>query len=192
VLQYGFYRHATDADKPDLADIHLLILDTRKYPRGTFIQDLQAIKWFQGYSPELGELASLRLSEQYFGEFLSQGYLGVREQCSQTSMQKLIDAGLLGLLPHFMNDRKRLSGPVLATREWIDEGMTREATSDEVRTAITVAQGCFGSRWALPVAVMLLALKPRDFDPTILVGFRCMFSGKLPNRTSADRYRALR
>ncbi|KAL2143404.1 hypothetical protein VTI28DRAFT_10458 [Corynascus sepedonium] len=39
-----------------------------------------------------------------------------------------------------------------------------------------MAQACYGSRWALPVAAMLLSLKPRKHnDSVILGGFRSMF-----------------
>ncbi|KAF2457214.1 hypothetical protein BDY21DRAFT_386020 [Lineolata rhizophorae] len=42
------------------------------------------------------------------------------------------------------------------------------ATHREVRTAITIAERCFDDRWALPVVAILIALKPRTDNDTII------------------------
>nr|KAK5449234.1 hypothetical protein LTR18_002323 [Exophiala xenobiotica] len=56
----------------------------------------------------------------------------------------------------------------------------------DVRKAVTIAQGCFGDRWAPPVAAMLLSLKSRRRDDAaILEGFRSMFSGEAINTFQA-------
>jgi hypothetical protein len=58
-----------------------------------------------------------------------------------------------------------------------DKGKTTEHY--EVRTAIVIAERCYPGRWALPVATMLLALKPRMHnDCVILDGFASTYSGK--------------
>ena len=190
LLQYGLHRHSKDHDRPGLSDVHLLTLDTRQFPKGTFIQDLEAIKAFGGYMysedhQNLRNLQNLRMSEYYFGEYLSQGRLDISERCSQTSMKQLIDMGLFKLCPMLAENSqwnlwaKRV---VLIRKGFADEAEATDKTS--VRTAITMAQMCFGADFALPLAVMLLSLKNRKIDDwAVLDGVRSMFTGELEDAT---------
>ena len=185
-LQYGLYRHLKDYDKPDLAQVFLLIIDTSQLPKGIFVKDIEAINSINFYShgqiKDLSDLFKLRKGEWYFGEYLTQGKLNIEGACAVTSMQKMIDLGLFELQPD-LEDRDKwnswadrvveLRRPIKYSRD------SPLVTRTEVRKAIFIAQGCFGDRWTVPVAAMLLALKPRKKDdPVILNGFEAMFKGK--------------
>ncbi|KAJ2897755.1 uncharacterized protein MKZ38_004378 [Zalerion maritima] len=178
VLQYGLYRYRTDHDKPSLSEIHLLMLDTRQFPEGTFLRDLEAIDEFQKHSADLAGIKTWRMSDKYFGEYLTQGRLNVDGQCSQTSMQQLIDMGLFTLCPALgiTGEWTRWAIPVVNIRNDFD-GPAISIDRKNVRSAITMAQAYLGDRLALPFAVMLLSLQHRQHDDeTILGGFRAMFT----------------
>lgn len=165
VLQYGLYRDRTDHDKPSLSEIHLLMLDTRQFPKGTFLRDLEAIDEFQKHSADLAGIKTWRMSDKYFGEYLTQGRLNVDGQCSQTSMQQLIDMGLFTLCPALgiTGEWIKWAIPVLNTRKDFD-GPAIPIDGENVRSAITMARACLGNRLALPFAVMLLSLQHRQHD----------------------------
>jgi hypothetical protein len=82
VLQYGLYRYRMDFDEPSLSDIHLLVLDTRQFPKGTFIKDLEAINEFKSHSADLSAIWEQRVSKEYFREYLTQGRLYIDGLCS--------------------------------------------------------------------------------------------------------------
>jgi hypothetical protein len=190
LLQYGLYRSTMD-NKPKLEDIHLLILDTRHFPRGTFIKDLDAMSDLSIQSDRLAyslaDLMSFRTGgskKWYFGEYLSQGRLNVTGHCSQTSMQKLLDMGLFELCPalEYNEDNNPWDGwasVVVRIRKEMQNRETQPTTRGDVRKAITMAQACYGSRWTLPFAAMLLALQPRQYDDNVILeGVWSMFDGK--------------
>lgn len=188
-LQYGLRRHNTDHDKSELSQISLLMLDTRGFPIGTFIKDVEIMEVFAQYTDfnqtkNLDDFFQFRKSDRgyYFGEYLTQGRIDIRGRCIVTNMQRLIDAGLFELRPE-LKDKSRW-------REWANRVVdlrklfkapqdTPTTTHTEVRKAITVAGACFGNGWDIPVAIMLLALKRRQTkDPVIINGFAAMFAGK--------------
>ena len=185
LLQYGLYRHVKDHNRPALSNVHLLVLDTRQFPKGTFIQDLEAIKAFSGHTgserQNLTNLLELRMSEYYFGEYLSQGRLDISDRCSQTSMRQLIDMGLFKLCPMLAENSQWDLWPKRVL--FIRKGFANEVEATDktsVRTAIIMAQVCFKADFALPLAVMLLSLKNRKIDDgAILDGVRSMFTGEL-------------
>jgi hypothetical protein len=161
----------------------VLVVDTRKFPKGTFVQDSKAMTHFAPYSETLQEMCEPKVIDLFShnGEYLSQGCLDVSGQCSQTSMQQLVDAGLFTLCPQLSMPKlwDQLVLPVFGIRMQILRA-PEESEKKDVRLAITVAEACFGSRWAIPLAAMLLLLQPRKpSDKTILDGFRSMFSGEL-------------
>ena len=139
-------------------------------------------------NPNLLKLLSLRENPTragerfYFGEYLSQGYLDVEGRCGQTTMDKIISMGLFDLQPAFADKSgwPYLGKSILKIRERITgQFFSNKAIRGEVRKAIAIASGCFGDRWALPVATMLLALRHRfENDPVILNGMAAMFYGK--------------
>ena len=189
-LQYGLYRHrGSRFVEPDLSKISLLVLDTRGLPKGTFVKDLEVMETFSAYSDpkvqaNLKDFVKLRKGNRgyYFGEYLTQGDVDIKGKCVVTNMQRLIDVGLFELLPMFSDESKWTMWPnrVLEFRKSFDTLQNaRTTTHAEVRDAITIAGACFGGPWILPVATMLLALKPRKTkDPVIVSAFAAMFSGK--------------
>ncbi|KAK4119723.1 hypothetical protein N657DRAFT_693505 [Parathielavia appendiculata] len=124
-----------------MSQTHVLVIDTRMFPKGAFIKDMEAIETFYLYSGELRQVRRRRLSGKYFGEYLSQGRLDVSGQCHQASMQQLIDAGLFALCPRLDDkDRwERWALPVLDIRKEI-KGASIPADKEAVRRAIAVAQ----------------------------------------------------
>ena len=186
LLQYGLYRHKNDFDNPSYSDIHLLVIDTRQFPKGTFIRDLEVIEEFHKFhtpqmsSESLAIVHGWRASKLYFGEYLTQGRLHIDGKCSQTSMQRLIDLGLFTLCPPLEDDEpsKKWAKAVLEIRNGFEVAV-KDTDKKSVRIAITMAQACFGTRWSLPLAVMLLSLQRRQYDDrTIIDGFHSMFTGK--------------
>ncbi|KAF3032321.1 hypothetical protein E8E12_002369 [Didymella heteroderae] len=190
VLQYGLHRaRQGNQDGYQFSQITLLILDTRSLPDGVFVKDLELIDAFAHHSDpaireNLAYLRELRQSSRgyYFGEYLSQGRLDINGICSQATMQNLIDSGLFKLMPELESKE--------SWNKWADRVVelrgqfnihNNVGLSDrpDVRRAITIAETCFPGQWALLVAVMLLALKPRMNKDRIVVGaFAAMYSEK--------------
>jgi hypothetical protein len=171
-LQYGLHlarRNNPGEYKP--SQITLLILDTRSIPDGVFVKDLDLLNVFSGYSDlnlerNLAYLETMRLGSMgyYFGEYLSQGRLKIQDRCAQATMQDLIDCGLFKLLPELENEDpwNQWANRVVELRKPFSETEKGKMSEHyEVRTAIAIAGRCCPGRWALPVAMMLLALKPR-------------------------------
>jgi hypothetical protein len=189
VLQYGLYRHRASDDSTDLSQIFLLILDTRGFPKGTFIKDMEIMEVFAQYSEinqqkNLNNFLQFRKSNKgyYFGEYLTQGDLNIQGRCVQTTMQRMIDAGLFELKSELGDESKwdQWANRVVSLREPLEASQDApSATHAEVRKAITIAEACFGDCWVVPVAAMLLALKHRKKnDPVIVDGFAAMFAGE--------------
>ena len=188
-LQHGLRRHNTDHDKPELSQISLLILNTRGFPIGTFIKDMEIMEVFAPYADikkmkNLDDFFQFRTSDRgfYFGEYLTQGRIDIRGKCIVTNIQKLIDAGLFELRSELKDDSRwgEWANRVVDLRKVFKASQnTPTATHTEVRKAITIAGACFGNDWDIPVAIMLLALKRRQRkDPVIINGFAAMFAGK--------------
>ncbi|KAH8803334.1 hypothetical protein F5884DRAFT_861664 [Xylogone sp. PMI_703] len=183
-IQYGLYRHRKDFDYPELSRIFVLVLDTQYFPKGTFIKDLEAIKAFQENSKDLQKWYDFRTRKEkgkyYFGEYLTQGNLNTKGKCTEASVQQMIDLGLFDLNPE-MGERAHWdewASQVVKLRSVFRESyLVTPTENSEVRKAITLAQGCFGNRWAFPIAAMLLSFKPRQQDDLVIVaGFRAMFT----------------
>lgn len=103
-IQYIYYRHSSPRDGSRLADIKLYVIDTTKFPRGTFMRDLDLMHIFGEFDEDLKDLQSLRNgSSYYFGEFLSQGTLKIENKC------QTIPANIL-----FEQDRLRRIQPQFA------------------------------------------------------------------------------
>jgi hypothetical protein len=183
LLQYALFRQNTERDKIGLSRMRLLVLDTRQFPKGTFIRDLEAIGAFSGYNKRLGGLKTLRKGECYFGEYLSQGYLDVAGNCEEISIQELVNRDhLYELCPMLRkSDRGKWVHEVVKIRNAFGKRETAQPTDiREIRIAISMAQGFVGSRFALPIAAKLLSLRQRKpDDKAILDGFCSMFSGEL-------------
>ena len=188
VLQYGLYRHRSEGS--DLSDINLMILDTHEFSPKTFIKDMEIVEFFAPPSsgrpkPSVQKLESfrqlrrLRDCQYYFGEYLSQGDLDLTGRCVQVSLRTLLDLDLFRLMPELANEEHwgKWADAVLRVREPLKERKHLETTHDEVHKAITIAKSAFGGPWAIPVAAMLLSMKPRMTDDNIVIdGFKSMFS----------------
>jgi hypothetical protein len=178
-LQYALYRHRKDGD--DLRHIHLIILDTTLFPAGTFIQDMEIMRAFQGADRRLQKFVEFRESEYYFGEYLTQGRLAIQNRCAYTSVQKMIDLGLFSLQPALADKTQWQWWPkrVLFFREQFESGQCVPTTDGDVETAVEMARQCFGGHWTVPGAIMLLALRPRKKDDAVILqGLKDRFSGK--------------
>ena len=188
-LQYGLYKHHTDHSKPKWSQFSLLILNTRGFARSTFIKDMEIMECFAPHTDScqrdnLQNLLQLRKGDKgyYFGEYLTQGTMDIRDRCVVTNMQNLIDAGLFRLKPGLGDSSKwdQWAKRVIWLREPFKASQEAPtATHAEVCKAITIAGVCFGDFWDFPMATMLLALKRRKRkDPVIINGFATMFAGK--------------
>ncbi|KAL4912988.1 hypothetical protein BDW62DRAFT_8681 [Aspergillus aurantiobrunneus] len=176
-LQYALYRHRRDGD--DLRHIQLIILDTTLFPEGTFIQDMEIMRSFQGADQRLQKFVEFRESEYYFGEYLTQGRLAVQNRCVCTSVQKMIDLGLFELQPDLADETQWQWWPkrVLDFREQFITSEYVPTTDADVDTAIDIARQCFGGQWTIPGAIMLLALQPRKRDDAVITeGLKARFS----------------
>ena len=96
-ILYGIYRssHANlgHAQVPS-QDLEILVVDTKSFPPGAFIRDLDLIDAFPPLTPEQIELRDWRTRSRrrlYFGEFFSQGSLNIRGRCVRSSLNALID-----------------------------------------------------------------------------------------------------
>ncbi|KAL5359330.1 hypothetical protein BJX96DRAFT_183677 [Aspergillus floccosus] len=99
-IQYIYYRHSSKRDGSSLAEIKLYIIDTAKFPRGTFIRDLDLIDAFYNLDDSFGlNLANLRSLRNergyYFGEYLSQGSLNIEGKHQVILAKAIIDNGRL-------------------------------------------------------------------------------------------------
>ena len=74
---------------------------------------------------------------------------------------------------------EKLADTVVCLREPFDTPQDAAvATHGEVRKAVSIAGGCLGGHWDLPLTMMLLALKPRQTnDPVITGGIMALFAG---------------
>lgn len=187
-VQYGLYRHRGAKVPVPFSDIRLFVIDTSCFPKGTFIKDLEIMGYFAGYLDHktrynLSNFTQFRLGRGgfYFGEYLTQGELDISGACVEATMQSIIDHGLFELLEGLGDKQKweKWAKAVIDIRKHF--GLKFEATDRaDVRRAITIASGCFGDRFAIPIAAMLLALKnPRPDDQVILRAFSALFTRKL-------------
>lgn len=180
-LQGGLHRYHSDKPRPKMAEIFVLVIDTHGFPKGTFLRDLEALDAFKAYTPDMNESIRRRSEgDSYFGEFFTQGDLNIEGRCSQASMQELANLGLFNLSPKMKNKKswRGWQNSVAAYRSiYREPALATEST--EVKKAVKMARRCFGEAWALPIATMLLSLKPRgDDDLTLVEGLRAEFSGE--------------
>lgn len=180
-IQHGLRRHHSDWDSPDHSNIRICIVDTRKFPRGTFVKDLDLMEAYVD-NDNVGRFLNLRLSAGgwFFGEFLSQGRLDIEARSAHTSLSLLVDMGLYDLEPRFEEEQERLAARIVDLRQPFTATplITCPASKSQVRKAIAAAQAAFGDEYAMPFALMLLSLCPRPRrDRAILGGFEATFTG---------------
>ncbi|KAK0666783.1 hypothetical protein QBC41DRAFT_366635 [Cercophora samala] len=206
VLRYAlcrmaYYDHADDNGgevqpgmRTDWKDVKVILLDTTKLPRRTFISEVELLKFFTPHetprrSRSLERLNGLRQYHHtegyYFGEYLSQGDLKIAGACVQTDLHTLKAKGLFNLIPE-LNDEKQWgkhvvkNGGVLSLREKL-YGSSAPATSEEpeIHQAIELGKLFCSQQLDLtvPAAAMFLALRKRlPHDPTMLRVFKKTFT----------------
>lgn len=179
VLQHGFRRHATDFGQPALSKLFLIMLDTRKLPKETFLRDLDAINYYYEYHSDLAGLRRIVVSpgDYYFGEYLTQGSLNIEGHCCQVSMQQLVRTGLFELCTPLAEESKwkQWADAVVDIRE--KSFSTEETDRAQVRLAILMGLVNMEARFAFPLAAMLLSLHARDTkDEFTLNEFHAMFT----------------
>ncbi|OAL54019.1 hypothetical protein IQ07DRAFT_560609 [Pyrenochaeta sp. DS3sAY3a] len=183
--QHAIRREATDRPASAPESIYISILDTREFPRGTF---LPAVALLQAYSIE--STGKLR-HDYYYGEYLSQGRLS-GGTIMNTTLDKLIAHGLYRLYPPFADDseRSRLCLRVLQLRETFTD-TPKESTHEEIKIAERISVGCFLHIGIRPVIMMtLLSLKPRyRLEPRILEAFKDNRWGTFVSDCSIECYR---
>ncbi len=145
------------------------------------MQDMEIMRSFADSDRRLRKFVEFRESEYYFGEYIAQGRLSIQGRCVCTSLQKMIDLGLFQLQPLLADQAQWQWWPkrVLAFREQFTSGKLVPTPDSHVEIAADIAGQCFGGQWAIPVAIMLLALLPRKVDAmSLMEGFKTRFTGK--------------
>ncbi|KAF5590051.1 hypothetical protein FPANT_6143 [Fusarium pseudoanthophilum] len=180
LLHYGLLRQTQDYDpKPKPSEIRLIMIDTRDFPKQTFLRDLDALNYYHDYNQGLKKLKGLRQMQYYFGEYLTQGHLDIREKCVQMTMQQLIDGGLFTVIFPALdkpnNNWADWAKPVCKLRLGIRE--SHVVDQKQIRSAIFMAQGCVGTRFLVPFALMLLGLRSRQSDNAAIANaFHSLFT----------------
>ncbi|KAF6836555.1 hypothetical protein CPLU01_03590 [Colletotrichum plurivorum] len=184
VLQYALWR-TIKIGPDDPSEIRLYVLDTTSLPPRAFVPDSALLDTFGGVdswkSRSLAGVRRLRRQTPYnFGEYLCQGALSIEGSTASATLQQIIDHGLFRLCPEMgePNDRMELAKRVVKLRNHCFD-VPRTTTKAEVRTAIALAEGCFGDEWALPMMASFLSLCKRlRNDAVIADAFKANFSEK--------------
>ncbi|OAL46890.1 hypothetical protein IQ07DRAFT_480865, partial [Pyrenochaeta sp. DS3sAY3a] len=182
-LVYIFYLHAGRRDGSDFADISLCIIDTTRFAKGAFFQDLDLMRAYSAFDSGLADMLKLRTEKHegcfYFGEYLSQGALKIEGKCAIVSAAELIQRGLFDLQPVFEEFAQwpkeyapRWVYPVFRLRNDIGRRIAGTSTSTVVRAVTRIIQ-LFEPPWRLPMAGNLIASRYCQVeDPSILDFFR--------------------
>lgn len=171
-IQYTFYRNSSAKDGSPMRDVRICVIDTRKFNPGVFIRDMDLIVAFSQHDSSLARLQGLRdAGKHYYGEYLSQGALGVEGKCQSASVQDMLDRGLLSLRLEFRdafrNGSYGWAKAVDRSRESLNDVQQQSVSSAQVEVAIRI--GCiFGPSWRLPVAVNLTALLSGRLDFNVI------------------------
>ncbi|EPE33950.1 hypothetical protein GLAREA_06963 [Glarea lozoyensis ATCC 20868] len=146
-IQYAIWRRDTFKSNPE--DIRICAIDTMKFPRGQFVQDLSLITAYQQEIENLEgrekNLFQLRRDDTRYhnGEYFSQGTVNIAGRSSMASLKSLKGFGLFKLYPEFdveMMGKSRWTNRVRDLRlVWSKEQNT---TTEEIQFASSVAM-CF-------------------------------------------------
>ncbi|CAI7616053.1 unnamed protein product [Penicillium bialowiezense] len=172
-IQYIYYQDGRNWNVSDLTDIHLYVIDTEQFPRGTFIRDMDLINIFCGVDVSLEEFKKLRLRDgarYYFGEYLSQGALKIENKCQIISADIMFERHRLRRIqPEFAEiDSAIASG----NHGWVKEVIRlREAiwrtqmiptySFVEMRDRLEAIEEIIdtvGNHWKFPIAIYLASL----------------------------------
>ncbi|KIW22040.1 uncharacterized protein PV07_12558 [Cladophialophora immunda] len=165
-VQYAIWR--ARIRKCPRSDIKICIVDTRKFPKGQFVQDLWLIRAYYATAADIGgetqRFFRFRLENENFynGEYLSQGEVNHGGRSCVISLKQLLDAGLSQLYPEFEEPRGSEKWPhrVMELRQsWSAEQVT---TDREIQLAFGVARKCFAEFEPSEIAPILLTFKNRN------------------------------
>ncbi|PYI17188.1 hypothetical protein BO99DRAFT_389234 [Aspergillus violaceofuscus CBS 115571] len=183
-LAYIYYRHWSDSDGSPLEKINLYVIDTTKFPRGTFIRDVDLLNVFIDsdplpYSNGLARLKKWREGDLYFGEYLSQGALQIEGKCQVINAQSLFDSNRLRRIqPAFADievpqQRPLWAKEVLHLRQVLE---TRGGQRMQIQPAVLrdgmhalreIADLFENPAWRLPMAVYFAALMGDRLDENV-------------------------
>lgn len=170
-IQYIYYRHLSHRDGSCLAEIKLYIIDTTKFPRGTFLRDLDLIDAFCESEESLKDLRSLRNRPgYYFGEYLSQGSLKIESKCQMIPAEIIFEQDRLhciqpkfadlhrdarGEKPAWVKEVNRLRHAI-----WSDTNLpiySAAEMSSRLQAVEEIIQNV-ASGWRFPIAIYFAAL----------------------------------
>lgn len=172
-IQYAFWRRRVG--RRSSSDIYICAVDTRKFPKGQFVQDTALLNAYHGTAKQMGDpienLFDFRLGyeDYYNGEYLSQGAVNHADRSCVFSLGKLIQAGLFELYPEFEEpggDKEWANRVKDLRQKWSVE---RATTDREIQVALQVGRICFNRFAPCDIASLLLSFKNRSFtrrDPT--------------------------
>ena len=187
-----YYRHLGNEDVSRLDEIELYVIDTTLFSRGTFLRDLDLIRAFRKFDDHppkenLEALQSLRESDYYFGEYLSQGSLKIENKCEMISASVLFrNDRLRRLQPEFdrlstNNGKPERANEVNRLRKGIWPAIDRPILSigemcDRLEAIKEITHNV-ASGWELPLAIYFAALigSQSTNTPCFFRDFRSLF-----------------
>ena len=90
-LVYKFHLRANTRNGSAFDDISLCIIDTTEFPKEVFMRDMDLIQAYLQYSEDLQDFNGLRSrNDYYFGEYLSQGALKIKDRCQIVPARAII------------------------------------------------------------------------------------------------------
>ncbi|KAJ9296522.1 hypothetical protein DTO271G3_5220 [Paecilomyces variotii] len=187
-LQYIYYRHLHIRDGSSLEEIKLFVIDTVRFPVGTFVRDLDLINAFYKFDSHPGEnLRSLKPVREnygyYFGEYLSQGSLKIEGKYQMISANVLFDANRLRRLqpefgdiydlkkkerkkekkPKWANEVRRLREVIWSAAAAKSLPLLSEEMLDRMEAISEIIEN-FDPGWRFPMAIYFAALMGPDSE----------------------------
>ncbi|KAK1460475.1 hypothetical protein CTAM01_17139 [Colletotrichum tamarilloi] len=194
-LVYVFHLRANTRNRSTFSDIQLCILDTTCFPKRVFLRDMALVRAYKPFHSKLEDFEVLRSKKHqslsgsfYFGEYLSQGALKIKDKCQVVSAQAILDQGLYSLLPEFeifahwkAQPRPPWANQVIELREKIYFNVVgwQAMRDDGLQAAVNISK-LFEQRWRMPMVINLIAILPHQSDATDIVLLSRNFTGMPP------------
>lgn len=185
---YMFHLYANSRDRSAFEDISLCIIDTKQFPQGVFLRDMDLIQTYHPINVGLQRMRTLRSSRYYFGEYLSQGALKIEHKCGIVSAQDMMTEGLCHLRHEFTafrqwNPSQKVpwAAPTVALRDDLHLISSSEVNKKNSAIAVDIAK-LFGCRSRMPVAANLVALLPHRIEDVAIMHLfsSTLFTGNPP------------
>ncbi|EHA52253.1 hypothetical protein MGG_06178 [Pyricularia oryzae 70-15] len=160
-LRMIYFRHRSSRDGSKLEDIWLHVVDTSKFPSGTFVRDAylyaRYAEFDAGPGDTLGDLNETQSSSEfYFGEYFSQGALKVQDKGCAVSAKEMEQAGLLKLGLALNHGMGLANWVVLKRQRWL-RSSGRDMPTQELDVAVNIA--LLFDDYELPMAAAFLSLR---------------------------------